>query len=61
MTEQVVPIRLRVDETFVCPCGSQWFSLHYRMSVEGKALERSAVANCDECHRKHRVNPKVWG
>jgi hypothetical protein len=52
----VTEIRPRVTETFVCPCGSQWFSLHYRMDVNGKIIERSGMATCDgDCGRKHQV------
>lgn len=58
MNAEVVPIRPRVQETFVCPCGSQWFSIHKRMSVEGKTLETGPVANCDGCDRKHHVLTK---
>jgi hypothetical protein len=66
MTNQVIPaeaveavvtqIRPRATETFVCPCGSQWLSLHYRMDVDGRIIERSGVATCDGgCGRKHEV------
>jgi hypothetical protein len=51
----VTEIRPRARETHVCTCGSQWFSMHYRMDVNGKIIERSGVATCDGCDRKHEV------
>ncbi len=53
----VIQIRPRASETFVCPCGSQWFSMHYRMDVDGRIIERSGAATCDgDCGRKHKVS-----
>ena len=54
-------IRPKASETHVCPCGSQWFSMHYRMDVHGRIIERSAVATCDGegCGRQHEVVPKT--
>jgi hypothetical protein len=55
----VVDIRPRASETFMCPCGSQWFSMHYRMDTAGRIIERSGVATCDGgCGRQHHVSSK---
>ena len=51
----VTQIRPRATDTHVCPCGSQWFSMHYRMDTSGRIIERSKVATCDGCDRKHEV------
>jgi hypothetical protein len=58
MNAEFVPLRPRIQETFVCPCGSQWFVFRKRMSVDGNTLETAPVAHCEGCDRKHHVTTK---
>lgn len=59
MSADVIPIRPKATETFVCPCGSQWFTVARRYSVEGKEIERANEAHCQDCDRKHHLRPRT--
>lgn len=59
MSGQVTQIRPRASETFVCPCGSQWFNRAYRMDQAGKTIEAAEYMECaGGCGRKHKLAKK---
>lgn len=58
MSADVVQIRPKASETFVCPCGSMWFAIQRRFSTEGRVIETKPVAECIDCGRKHHYESK---
>lgn len=58
MSADVREIRPGITETFVCPCGSQWFTRSHRFDRQGRCIESADHMQCDGCDRKHRIQPK---
>jgi len=57
MSARVIQIRPKAAETFVCPCGSQWFTRAHRFDKDGRCIESAGHMKCDGCDRKHRIRP----
>lgn len=57
MSADVIQIRTRATDTFVCPCGSQWFTRAHRFDVDGHCIESRNYMQCEDCDRKHKTRP----
>ena len=54
----IAELRPRARDTFVCACGSQWFTRKFQFDSNGVQIGKSEYYECaDECGRKHLPTP----
>ena len=56
----VTELRPKASTTFVCPCGSQWFTRKFQFDSNGIQIAKEDHFECaDGCGRKHLPTPAV--
>lgn len=54
----IAQIRPRATETYVCPCGSQWFSRKFQFDSKGVQIAKEGHYECaGGCGRTHLPTP----